>query len=155
MSKLCFSNCNNHLKSESDYLVKIKCSDNLFVESRESYLWEVDFIRMAIQKVKNNENFDKNMVELNFMLYPKYVVQLFVDILTGSFDGPVGPNESLKLITFIYDCDHYDETEFPWHFHTINILIKNLEETLCNLCEAEKAKILFATRSGLLKSEPI
>ena len=76
-----------------------------------------------------------------------------MDILTGNFTGSIGPNDTLKLINFIYDCDHYDETEFPWHFKTINILTSNLEENLCNLSEVEKAEILIASSLGSFQSD--
>ena len=76
MAKVSFSACNRHLKSGSDLEVSIKCADNLFVKSKESQLWEVDFFRMAIQKIKYTHNGVEDVIELKFIHYPDYLVQV-------------------------------------------------------------------------------
>ena len=83
---------------------------------------------MAIDKFRDWK--DEKNIEINFKCYPLDVLTIFMKMVYGLNNGELNLEEIIKVIQFIYDCDHYDENIFPWHYKSINFLLDIIESRL-------------------------
>jgi hypothetical protein len=81
---------------------------------------------MSIEKW-NEWNKDQK-TEINFKIYQKDTFKLFLDMLYGVNEITINLKDLSEIIQLIYDCDHYEEILFKWHFDSINYLCQKLYE---------------------------
>ena len=62
------------------------------------------------------------IIILDFKCYSQITIKSFLDKIYEVNVGPFNLRDGIEMIKFIYDCDHYDEIKFPWHFNAINDL---------------------------------
>jgi hypothetical protein len=108
----------------------------------EFILYPIDFFRLAIKKFKLRTDYKGGIITLNFECYEKRIVKLFADLLYDVNESRIDLEQILELILFIYDCDNYDESEFPWHFEAINHLCDKIQSQIQYMAIQEKSLVV-------------
>jgi hypothetical protein len=97
-------------------------------------------------------------IELNLKMYHQKTVKVFLDMIYGVNTNLINMKTIIDLIHLIYDCDHYDEKGFKWHFDTLNFICKTIDDEFKLFSEDDKEMLIrvakeFSKNNGKFKKK--